>query len=144
MCYEEKSLIALSRRECVDLLSTAQVGRAVFSERALPAVVAVTFGVHEGAVVMNTSRDSRLAAAARHGVLAFEVDDIDPVSRTGWSVVVIGEPELVTHAEECARIHLVVEPWAPGHHDVCIRLPLSVVTGRRIVVTDNAPAVRVP
>ena len=29
-----------------------------------------------------------------------------------------------------ARIHGMVAPWAPGHHEAVIRLPLTVVTGR--------------
>ena len=141
MPYEERSLLALSPSACVDLLSRAQVGRVVFTERALPAVVPVAFALHADGIVVHTSGDTSLAAAAARGdVLAFEVDDIDPASRTGWSVVVLGEPELVTSAEERARINLVLEPWAPGHHDVCIRLPLTVVTGRRIASSSSPPA----
>ena len=113
----------------------------MFTERALPAVVPVTFALHADGIVMRTfGYTSLAAAAARGGVLAFELDHIDPASRTGWSVVVLGEPELVTNAEERARINLVLEPWAPGHHDVCIRLPLTVVTGRRIASSGSAPA----
>lgn len=141
MPHEQRSLLALSPSESVDLLSRAQVGRVVFTERALPAVVPVGFALHADGIVMHTSEDMSLAAAAARGdVLAFEVDDIDPASRTGWSVVVVGKPELVTNAEERAGINLVLEPWAPGHNDVCIRLPLTVVTGRRIASSSCAPA----
>ena len=141
MPNEDRSLLALSHSESVDLLSGAQVGRVVFSERALPAVVPVTFALHADGIVMHTSRDTSLAVAAERGdVLAFEVDDIDPASRTGWSVVVLGKPELVTNAKDRARINLVLESWVSGHHDVCIRLPLTVVTGRRIASSSSAPA----
>lgn len=100
---------------------------------ALPAIVPVTFVLHADCVVMRTSRTTSLAAAvARGGVLAFEVDDFDPVTRCGTSVVVVGLPELVTETAQRARIHLVLEPWAPGHHDVWIRLPLTMVTGRSV------------
>jgi hypothetical protein len=34
--------------------------------------------------------------------------------------------------EEQARIHLRLQPWAPGRNEVFVRLPLKVVTGRRI------------
>lgn len=137
MASEDRSLIALSRHECVELLSHAQVGRVVFTERAMPAIVPVSFAVYDYAVVMHTSHDTRLAKAAHRGVLAFEADDIDPGTRTGWSVVVVGEPHQVSDTQELARIRLLLQPWAPGHLDVCLRLPLSVVTGRRIA----APAV---
>ena len=139
MPHQEHSLLALSQREALYLLSTTPVGRVVFTEQALPAVVPVTFAVHGAGLVMRTSGDTRLAkATARGGVLAFEIDEIDPETQTGWSVVVLGEPHLITDVEERARIDLVLAPWAPGCHDVCIRLPLTMVTGRRIVRSESA------
>lgn len=133
----QRSLEALSGQEAVELLSKALIGRVVFSVGALPAVVPVTFAVLDHAVVLRTAADTRLATAADGAVLAFEVDDVDPVTRTGWSVVVTGVAEVVTDALRCALIRAVVEPFAPGDHQVYIRLPLSVVTGRR--VTADAP-----
>ena len=132
------SLELLSRSECVQLLTRAQVGRVVLTAGALPAVVPVAFAVLDDAVVMCTSSDTRLAAAADGGVLAFEIDEIDLPSRTGWSVLVTGVAELVIDPLTRSRIRGMVAPWAPGHHDVFIRLPLTVLTGRRIVA--EAPA----
>jgi uncharacterized protein len=138
MIYAERALTALSRRECVGLLAGQQIGRVVFTERALPAVVPVTFAVHDDAVVMCTAADTRLAAAATRGVLAFQVDDIDPSTRSGWSVVVVGVAELVDDHAEQARLRLVLQPWVPGRNVVFIRLPLKVVTGRRIGGVETA------
>lgn len=123
----------MSYGECLRLLSGTQVGRVVFTVAALPAVLPVTFAVDDDAIVMCTGADTRLAAAADGGVLAFEVDEMDPNSRRGWSVVVTGVAELVSDALARSRLHGIVAPWAPGHHDVFIRLPLTVVSGRRIV-----------
>lgn len=140
--HDVRSLELLSHRDCLALLTGARVGRVVFTVAALPAIVPVTFAVHEEAIVMCTAADTRLAAAADDGVLAFEVDDLDAASRTGWSVVVTGVAEHVTDPVARAHIHGKVSPWAPGHHDVFIRLPLTVVTGRRIV--DTAAAIARP
>lgn len=138
MRYEEKSLLALSRSESVELISRSQVGRVVFTERALPAVAPVTFALNGDDIVMDSTGDSRLvAAAARGGVFAFEVDNIDPAARTGWSVVVLGEPELVVGLGG-ERLDLTLEPLV-GRPDVCIRLPLTVVTGRRIARSGDTP-----
>jgi uncharacterized protein len=142
MTHEVRSLELLSRRDCVALLTAAQVGRVVFTVAALPAIVPVSFAVHEDAIMMCTAADTRLAAAADRGVLAFEVDDLNAASRTGWSVVVTGVAEHVTDPLRRARIHGMVSPWAPGHHDVFIRLPMTVVSGRRIV--DSAAAMARP
>lgn len=112
----------------------------MFSVGALPAIVPVAFAVHDGAVVMRTSPGSRLARAAPGGVLAFEVDDVDPQARTGWSVVVTGVANIFQDPVQRAVIDGVVETFAPGQNDVCIRLPLTVVTGRRITATrDQSP-----
>jgi uncharacterized protein len=138
MSREVRSLELLSHLECVQLLTSAQVGRVVFTMAALPAVVPVTFAVHEAAVVMCTAAETRLAAAADGGVLAFEIDELDPRTRTGWSVVVTGVAKLVTDPLASSRLHGIVAPWAPAHHDVFIRLPLTVVSGRRIVATSFA------
>lgn len=129
----------LSHRECLQLLTGAQVGRVVFTAAALPAVVPVTFAILDNAVVMCTAPDTRLAAAADGGVLAFEIDEVEPRSRTGWSVVVTGVAELMTDPLMRSRIHGMVAPWAPGRHDVFIRLPLTVVSGRRIPTPSSSP-----
>jgi nitroimidazol reductase NimA-like FMN-containing flavoprotein (pyridoxamine 5'-phosphate oxidase superfamily) len=132
MWQDERALVVLSQRECLALLRTEQVGRVVFTERALPAVIPVTFAVLDDAIVLATRPGSRLARSARGGVLAFEVDQLDPVTRTGWSVVVTGVAEFVADPAEEARVRTVLDPWAPGGNNLVLRLPLTVVTGRRI------------
>ena len=116
MLTSQRSLEALSGQESVGLLSAALIGRVVFSVGALPAVVPVTFAVLE----------------------------MDPVTRTGWSVVVTGVAEVVTDAVRRALIHSVVEPYAPGDHQVYIRIPLSVVTGRRVTACTRRPLATPP
>jgi nitroimidazol reductase NimA-like FMN-containing flavoprotein (pyridoxamine 5'-phosphate oxidase superfamily) len=137
MTYAVRSLELLSHRECLQRLNAAHVGRVVFTVDALPAVVPVTFAVQDDAVVLCTQADTRLAAAADGSVLAFEIDELDPASRTGWSVVVTGVAEVVAQPLTRARIHSSVAPWAPGHHDVYVRLPMTMVTGR--LITTTAP-----
>jgi nitroimidazol reductase NimA-like FMN-containing flavoprotein (pyridoxamine 5'-phosphate oxidase superfamily) len=142
MTHDVLSLELLSHSECVRLLRRAQVGRVVFTVAAMPAVVPVTFAVLDDAVVLCTAPDTRLAAAADGGVLAFEIDEIDLTSRTGWSVVVTGVAEWVTDSMTRSRIHGRVAPWPPGHLDVFVRLPLTVITGRRIVAAAPVPVPR--
>ena len=132
MWQDERALVVLSQRECLALLRTEQVGRVVFTERALPAVIPVTFAVLDDAIVLATRAGSRLARSARGGVLAFEADRLDPVTRTGWSVVVTGMADFVADPAEEARIRTVLDPWAPGLKNLVLRLPLTVMTGRRV------------
>jgi len=132
MWQDERALLVLSRRECLELLRTEQVGRVVFTEKALPAIVPVTFVVLDDGIVLATRPGSRLARCARGGVLAFEVDRLDPATRTGWSVVVTAVAEYVADPATEARVRTVLDPWAPGGNNLVLRLPLTVITGRRI------------
>ena len=78
MFGEERSLETLSKQDAIALLAAIPVSRVVFTVGALPAIVPVAFAVHDGAVAMRTSAESRLARAAPGGVLAFEIDDTRP------------------------------------------------------------------
>lgn len=138
MTYSQRSLVMLPRSACLAMLANEKVGRVVYTEDALPAVQPVTYALQGDAVVFCTSADTHLAKAARHSVLAFEIDGLDSGTRTGWSVIVTGQPTLVTEPVERARIHALVEPWAPGHHDVFIRLPLTMLSGRQVVANAVA------
>jgi len=143
MWHNERALVALSRRECLNLLRTEQIGRAVFTDRAMPQILPVTYAVLGEDIVLATTSTSRLAVASEGGVLAFEVDHHDPVTRTGWSVVVTGLAYQVVDPAEQARVLSVLDPWAPGHHDLLLRLPSSVLTGRRIVAEHSPIASRI-
>jgi uncharacterized protein len=127
-----RTLEAIGRADCLRLLAGAIVGRMVFTEGALPAVVPVTFAVDGDSLVCRTTPDSRLARAADGGVLALEADELDVASRSGWSVVATGLAEVVTAENEVSRVAALVQPWAPGDHQVAIRLRMTVLSGRRV------------
>jgi nitroimidazol reductase NimA-like FMN-containing flavoprotein (pyridoxamine 5'-phosphate oxidase superfamily) len=124
---------SLSRERGLALLEQVEIGRAIFTIGALPAVAPVTFALHAGDVVICTGHGSRLARNADGQVLAFEVDELDGTTRTGWSVVVTGVAQIVTDAAERALLQRVVVPWVPGQQDTFIRLTPTLVTGRLIV-----------
>lgn len=127
------SLYELSREECLALLPTVPVGRLVFSERALPAVVPVNFALDHGRVVIRTGEGSSLAAALRGEVVGFQVDAFDATARNGWSVLVVGRAAEVRDPTELARLaDLPLEPWAGGRREHVLVVPLELVTGRRV------------
>ena len=127
-----RALENLSREEALRLLATAPMARAVFVTGALPTVVPLTVAVHDDAVVFRTSSSTRLARLGVGGVITIEADDVDPVTRTGWSVLVSGILEQIVDLGEQAVVHGLVEPWAPGDHDVYLRVPATAVSGRRV------------
>lgn len=132
MAEPAKSLLNLSPHECRTLLALPQIGRVAFVEAGAPVMSPMTFAVLDDAVVMRTAADTRLAAAASRGPLAFEVDGYDAPARIGWSVLITGAASRVVDPLEQARIRAVLEPWPPGAHVVFLRLPLENMTGRRI------------
>ncbi len=120
---------ALSREQCLHLLSGVTLGRVVFTAGAMPAVVPVAFAVLGGMVVCRTETGSRLAVAAEGGVLALQADRIDLATASGWSVVATGVAEIVRDLAECARIASRVPAWGARPLDVAVRLPPTVLTG---------------
>lgn len=127
------ALEELPRQECLRLLALVAVGRIIYTLNALPAVAVVNFAMHDGGVVFRTGAGGKLDAATGHAVVAFEADDLDPDTRSGWSVTVVGPADEVTATGEIDALSaLGLEPWAPGDNEHFIRIRPEIVTGRRI------------
>jgi uncharacterized protein len=132
MQRDASGLQVLSRGECLNLLRTAQIGRIVFTDRALPAVQPVNYCLYGEHIVIRTAADSRLAAATRRSVVAFETDEFDPGERTGWSVMAVGHARASLEPEERARLaRLPLSPWTSGG-DHYIVVAIEMLSGRRI------------
>jgi uncharacterized protein len=128
----------IGREECLRLLASAQIGRVVFTERALPAVQPVNFVVRDDTIIMSTVAGSRLAGAAGDTVLGFEVDDIDPEQHAGWTVTVVGRSHLVRDPVEVSALSsLPLIPWVLGRRTQFIKLGLELVHGRWILGADE-------
>jgi nitroimidazol reductase NimA-like FMN-containing flavoprotein (pyridoxamine 5'-phosphate oxidase superfamily) len=132
----DRVLVPLDRAVAVALLEATEVGRLVFTVRALPEVFPVNFRVFEGSVVVRVSGASRAGVGALDTVVAFEVDEIDAASRTGWSVTVVGHTSEILDRAERERVLALLVPWAGGVRDRLIRIPLDRVTGRRLAVAE--------
>jgi nitroimidazol reductase NimA-like FMN-containing flavoprotein (pyridoxamine 5'-phosphate oxidase superfamily) len=128
-------LIELDHDECLRLLAESTIGRVVFTDAALPAAQPVTYLLDDEEIVFRTGGGSKLAAATRNAVVAFEVDQIDVTARTGWSVLGIGEAyEVVVPGRLAELAERMPDPWAPGRTAHTIAIPLQRLTGRRLTV----------
>ncbi|WP_239161348.1 pyridoxamine 5'-phosphate oxidase family protein [Acrocarpospora phusangensis] len=133
---DSAGLRVLSSEDCLRLLGRAPIGRIVFTDRALPAVQPVNYLLVGQDIVIRTAIGSRLAAATRSAVVAFEVDEFDPLTRTGWSVTAVGRSRAVTEFDELQRLNaLPLTSWAPGDHDHFIVMRPQQLTGRQIIGT---------
>ncbi|UUU26579.1 pyridoxamine 5'-phosphate oxidase family protein [Streptomyces sp. DSM 40750] len=130
---------ALDRQECLRLLADVPVGRVVYTRQALPAVLPVDFALDiDGAVLLCTSATSDLVRAIDGVVVAFEGDEFDPASRSGWSVVVTGRASVVTDPAEHERLSRGgPTSWMPMRDEVFVRIESEVVTGRELNVARN-------
>lgn len=132
---DRNGLEILSREECLELLRTREIGRVSTSLRALPVVLPVTYTLDDDAIVFRTGVGTKFYAATRNAVVAFEVDDFDEATRSGWSVMVVGEASEITDPGDLQRVrNLPLDPWIGNGNDLdrYIHIPVVHVSGRRI------------
>jgi nitroimidazol reductase NimA-like FMN-containing flavoprotein (pyridoxamine 5'-phosphate oxidase superfamily) len=128
----------LDQDQCLNLISAGGIGRIAYTGRFGPAVLPVNYTLQDGAVVFRTAEHGPLDEDLRTGVtnadykVAFEIDDIDPAARQGWSVLIQGPAHHVTGAGEEAAREAGVESWAPGDRELYVRIVPTRITGRRV------------
>jgi nitroimidazol reductase NimA-like FMN-containing flavoprotein (pyridoxamine 5'-phosphate oxidase superfamily) len=130
-------LEVLDADECNMLLDTESVGR-VATGGDDPIVVPVVYKHSGGTIVFRTAPGDKLIAAALRRTVAFEIDHFDVDSRSGWSVLVVGQIEEIVNARELEEArNLALEPWAGEVRDRFVRIRPAKVTGRRIVRAED-------
>jgi nitroimidazol reductase NimA-like FMN-containing flavoprotein (pyridoxamine 5'-phosphate oxidase superfamily) len=133
MKAEEDHPQSYSREQCLALAASTPIGRVVYTDQALPAVLPMNFILDGDEVVIHTGSGSTLAAAIRNAVVAFQVDDFDSGTTTGWSVTITGRARLVDDEEEATRLaRLPLRPWVPTENGQFIRIPARHVAGHRL------------
>jgi nitroimidazol reductase NimA-like FMN-containing flavoprotein (pyridoxamine 5'-phosphate oxidase superfamily) len=121
------------RDECLRLLATRTIGRVGLTVSALPVVLPVNYWFNGEDVLVRTSWGTKLEAAMRNAVVAFEVDDIDRFEHTGWSVLATGKSRPVVDEEELDRLrHAPLARWAPQGREQLMAIDTRIVSGRRI------------
>ncbi|WP_040786524.1 pyridoxamine 5'-phosphate oxidase family protein [Nocardia pneumoniae] len=133
----DRDVVELDRAEAMWLLESAPLGRVVFTRDALPAIRPVNHLVEDGGVIIvRTQLISRLSSAVRGNspvVVAYEADDIDPIRRVGWSVVVTGLAHTITDPDRIARYEQLLHPWVDKVMDTVIAIEPTIVAGIRLI-----------
>src|ERR1700687_2681465 len=123
---EGGGLNELSREECFELLASQPGGRiAIAIPDAAPLVVPVNF-IMEGEVIVFRSGLGIKLDEVRKGQVSFQVDSIDWVHRSGWSVLAHGEAYEASHWE---THHLDLDSWAGGDKSHWVRLKVGHISG---------------
>ena len=129
----DHGLELLTESECRDLLETEQIGRVAISVGALPAIFPVNYRMMDGDIVFRTGKGLKYKAALSGSVVGFEIDRVDPVTSTGWSVLVVGMAREMSLDETAPLAYSQISPWAGGERPHIIRIHPEVISGRRIV-----------
>ena len=124
---------SLDEAECTRLLTTTAIGRLVFTDGALPAIVPVAFLLHDGHVLIAARQGSTVVNAVRGSVVAFEVDSYDAAARTGWSVTIVGPSRIISDPGQVAALAEPGVSARPSHPSRCyISVKPGIVRGWRI------------
>ncbi|MFB7666658.1 pyridoxamine 5'-phosphate oxidase family protein [Kitasatospora sp. NPDC056138] len=130
----------LSEAECLRLLGTVPIGRVVYTEQALPAVLPVAFEVgSDGRLVLALRAGTTVTRALDGTVAAFQADQLDPVNRSGWSVLVHGHAEPVR--DPGLHEHLLrtgPRPWVSGQEQLFVLITPELVSGRLLLPAGRA------
>jgi uncharacterized protein len=122
----------VSRDDCLALLGSKVVGRVAFCEDDGPTVIPVNFVVDDGTVLFRTGPHT---AIARHvgQQAAFEVDESDEYTESGWSVLVRGHVEHVDVEDLPSDPAARPMPWPEGARSLYLRIVPREITGRRLL-----------
>jgi nitroimidazol reductase NimA-like FMN-containing flavoprotein (pyridoxamine 5'-phosphate oxidase superfamily) len=132
---DRNGLEVLEAEECVRLLAEAHLGRIGVTSGALPLIFPVNYRLDGDDLLFRTAVGTKLDVATRGTIVAFEVDDFDPVSHAGWSVVVTGRARRLSPEEAAERrSRAPVARWAPGPDGNTVAVSLDMVSGRRLPV----------
>jgi nitroimidazol reductase NimA-like FMN-containing flavoprotein (pyridoxamine 5'-phosphate oxidase superfamily) len=130
----------LDEAECLRLIAPGGIGRIAFIGRYGLTVLPVNYKLYDGAIVFRTAQDSPTGEDLRTGIahaefqVAFEIDQINPETRDGWSVLIHGPAHHMSSDDERADVVASgVAPWPRGVHEHAIRITPTSITGRRLV-----------
>jgi nitroimidazol reductase NimA-like FMN-containing flavoprotein (pyridoxamine 5'-phosphate oxidase superfamily) len=118
---------------CLQLLASVPVGRVGFFADGEVVVLPVNHVVDGQDVVFRTARGSKLSAAEGQNLVAFEADEYDGQSKSGWSVLATGRAEVVYEEAEVQRLSRCdPQPWVSAIGDpFWIRIRATSVSGRQ-------------
>jgi len=130
---DRREAVILNRFDCTKLLRAHHVGRVGFLSDGGPVVLPVNYVMDENTIVIRTDAGSKFSALRLGAEVAFEIDAIDPLYRSGWSVLVHGNASEIADPDELAHVEgLGLRAWHFGPKRFWIRITPLVVTGRQL------------
>lgn len=127
--------ITLSEEECLELLSTCSAGRLAWTQDDDIELMPVTHHVVGHSLVMRIAPNTPMARIGVGQRIAFEVDELDEATHTGWDVVAQGRVQSVNSYPDDATVVAAGAPkltWAPGVRRNVMTISITSLSGRAV------------
>jgi hypothetical protein len=128
-------LEVISEDECLVLLGQHKLGRLALMVNHQPLIFPVNYDLHNRIITFRTAKGTKLSWAPGSRV-AFEIDDYDPSTGVGWSVLVQGlVVDATTALDEVSWIARAAapQPRAPGVKVHWLAISPTQISGRRFL-----------
>ena len=129
----------IGEAEAWELLQTDEIGRIGYSGRYGQMIVPLNFQVQDKAIYFRVAQHGPTGEDLRTGIahadyrVAFEVDQFDPASRRGWSVLAQGDVHpMETEDERASVAQICVDSWVSGPRELFLRFTPTQISGHRI------------
>ena len=123
----------LSAHQCLELLSTRDLGRVALVIGDQPEIFPVNYAVDRSIVVFRVAPGTKPSLTPHHRI-AFEVDELDSRAGIAWSVMVKGRVLDVSTSKDPFTAFLRtagVRSAPPGAHPLWMAIYPSEISGRR-------------
>ena len=123
----------LTADECLELLSSRDLGRIALVIGDQPEIFPVNYAVDRSIVIFRVAPGTKPSLTTNHRI-AFEVDELDSRAGIAWSVVVKGTVLDVTTSKDPFTAFLRtagVRSAPPGDHPLWMAIYPSEISGRR-------------
>lgn len=137
MADEKLTVEELSESACWALLRSTSVGRLAVWVEDHPDIFPVNYAVDHGTLVFRSRAGTKVSATLSDSPVALEADGYDAETAEAWSVVIRGNAEEISRAQDLIdTIDLPLFPWQAGDKGRFIRIVPTTTTGRRFPIAD--------
>jgi nitroimidazol reductase NimA-like FMN-containing flavoprotein (pyridoxamine 5'-phosphate oxidase superfamily) len=134
MVSPQRRFSSIPATECLALLRSHTIGRVGWNTTDGPQILPVSYVLRDDSIIFRTAAYGALSELRNVRQVAFEVDEFDVTTRTGWSVLVRGWAKAATNPDELTSLWESQDPipWATGSRTLFITVSTDQLSGRVI------------
>jgi nitroimidazol reductase NimA-like FMN-containing flavoprotein (pyridoxamine 5'-phosphate oxidase superfamily) len=127
-----RHLVDLNEAECWEQLQSRDLARIAWNTSTGPEILPVNYVTYDGSLWMRTTAHSSIAEQVDESPVAIEIDDLDPATHVGWSVVLRGRAQAVYHEADVPAEVTALRSWAAGVRPLWLQVKAEVITGKHL------------